>query len=131
LLSDYRYIAYLLDYLGTPDGIRELSRFSEIAPVAIHRDIALRLLDLDVKLPDLDQSRYESSVISLLLDETAPAWKRGNAALVLGRRGSQAALEPLRKIVLEPASTEQLQMLHNEAASSLESLEHRVESPYK
>jgi hypothetical protein len=131
LLSDYRYIAYLLDYLGTPDGIRELSRFSEIAPVAIHRDIALRLLDLDVKLPDLDQSRYESSVISLLLDETAPAWKRGNAALVLGRRGSQAALEPLRKIVLEPASTEQFQMLHNEAASSLESLEHRVESSYK
>lgn len=119
LLSDYRYIDYLLDYLGTPDGITELSTFSEIAPLAIQRDIAVKLLDLD-------QSRYESSVISLLLDETAPAWKRGNAALVLGRQGSQAALEPLRKIVLEPTRTEQLQMMHNEAVSSLESLEHRV-----
>jgi hypothetical protein len=131
LLSDCRYIDYSLDYLGTPDGIRELSRFSEIAPVAIQRDIAVRLLDFDVNLLDHDQTRYESSVISLLLDETAPTWKRGNAALVLGRRASQAALEPLRKIVLEPAKTEQLQMLHNEAASSLESLEHRVESPNK
>jgi hypothetical protein len=124
LLSDYTYIAYLLDYLGTADGIRELSRFSEIVPVAIQRDIAVRLLDVD-------QSRYESTVISLLVDETAPAWKRGNAALVLGRRGSQAALEPLQKISSEPAKTEQLQMLHNEAASSLESLEHRVESRNK
>lgn len=122
LLSDYRYIEYLVDFLGTADGITELSRFSEIAPVAIQRDIAVKLLDLE-------QSGYESSVISLLLDETAPAWKRGNAALVLGRRGSQAALDPMRKIVLEPASTEQLQMLHNEAASSLESLEHRERSP--
>lgn len=124
LLSDYRYIAYLLDYLGTPDGISELSRFSVIAPVAIQRDIAVRLLDLD-------QSRYESHVISLLQDETAPAWKRQAAALVLGRRGSQAALEPLRKIALEPARTEQLQILRNEAASSLQSLEHRVESSNK
>jgi hypothetical protein len=118
LLSDYVYIDYLLDYLGTPDGITELSRLSSIAPVAIQRDIAVKLLDLE-------QNGYESSVISLLLDETAPAWKRGNAALVLGRRGTRAALDPMRKIVLEPASTEQLQMLHNEAASSLESLEHR------
>ena len=117
--------------MGTPDGITELSIFSEIAPVAIQRDIAVKLLDSDVKLLGLDQSKHESSVISLLLDETAPAWKRGNAAVVLGRRGSQSALEPLRKIVLESARTEQLQMLHNEAASSLESLEHRLESPNK
>jgi hypothetical protein len=122
LLSDYRYIEYLLDYLETPDGLDELSRFSEIAPLAVQRDIAVKLLDLD-------ESRYESSVISLLLDETAPEWKRGNAALALGRKGTPAALEPLRQVVREPAVTEQRKMLHNEARSSLESLDRRVGSP--
>jgi hypothetical protein len=124
LLSDYRYIDYLLNYLGTPEGITDLSHLSEIAPVAIQRDIAVRLLDLG-------QSAYESSVISLLLDDTAPAWKRGNAALVLGRHGTHAALDPLLRVVAEPAGTELLQMLHNEAASSLESCERRVGSAHK
>ena len=124
LLSDYAYIDYLLDYLGTRDAIVELSRFSEIAPIAIQRDIALKLLNLD-------QSGYESVVISLLLDQTAPAWKRENATLVLGRHGTSVALNPLLRVVAEPAGTEQLKMLHNEAAASLESLEHRVESPDK
>lgn len=124
LLSDYRYIDYLLDYLGPPNGIAELSRFSETAPVAIQRDIAVRLFDLD-------QSGYESSVISLLLDVTAPAWKRGNAALALGSHGTDAALNPLRQVALEPAGTEQLKMLHHEAASSLESIAHRAGLPDK
>jgi hypothetical protein len=124
LCSDYRYIDYLLDYLGTPDGITELSHLSEIAPVAIERDIAVSLLDFD-------QSKYESSVISLLLDEMAPAWKRGNAALALGRHGTHAAVDPLLRVVTKPVETEQLKMLHNEAVSSLESLEHRVGSPDK
>ena len=124
LLSDYTYIDYLLDYLGTPDGISELSHLSEIAPVATQRDIAVKLLDLD-------QSAYESAVISLLLDETAPAWKRGNAALVLGRRGTHAASDPLWRVIAEPTGTEQLKMLHDEAASSLESLNHRVGSADK
>jgi hypothetical protein len=124
LLSDYRYIDYLLDYLETPDGLAELSRFSEIAPLAVQRDIAVKLLDHD-------ERRNESSVISLLLDETAPAWKRGNAALALGRKGTPAALDPLRKVVREPAVTEQREMLRNEAASSLQSLESRMGSPVK
>lgn len=124
LLSDYRYIDYLLDYLETPDGLAELSRFSELAPLAVQRDIAVKLLDFD-------ETRYESSVISLLLDETAPEWKRGNAALALGRKGTPAALEPLRQVVREPAVTEQRKMLLNEAASSLQSLESRTGSPVK
>ena len=121
LRSDIVYIDYLLDYLGTSDGIEELSRFAETAPMAIQRDIAVILLDHD-------QSGDESSVISLLLDESAPAWKRGNAALALGRHGTYAALDSLQKVAAERAGTEQLKMLHNEAASSLESLEHRIES---
>jgi hypothetical protein len=124
LLSDYRYIDYLLDYLETPGGLAELSRFAEIAPLAVQRDIAVKLLDLG-------ESKYESSVISLLLDETAAAWKRGNAALLLGRKGTTAALEPLRQVVREPAMTEPRKMLLNEATSSLESLKRRMGSPVK
>jgi len=124
LLSDYSYVDYLLDYLGTSDGIAELSHLSEIASLAIQRDIAVRLLDLD-------QREYESSVITLLADETAPVWKRGNAALVLGRHGTQASLDPLRRVVADLAGTEQLKMLHNESASAIESLENRLGSPEK
>ena len=119
--SDIAYIDYLLDYLGTSDGIAELSRLSDAAPLAIQRDIAVKLLDYGL-------SEYESSVISLLLDVTAPAWKRGNAALVLGRHGTHAALDPLRQVVLEPAGIDQLKMLQNEAESSLASLNHRLGS---
>jgi len=119
--SDIEYINYLLDYLGTSDGLPELSRLSDKAPLAIQRDISVILLDHD-------RSEYESSVISLLLDESAPEWKRENAAEVLGTNGTRAALNPLRRVVLEPDGTEQLKMLHNEAESSLKSLEHRVGS---
>jgi hypothetical protein len=121
LLSDIECIDYLLDYVGTSDGIAELSRLSHTAPLAIQRDIAVTLLNHD-------QSQYESTVISLLLDESAPAWKRGNAALALGRHGTHSALDPLQRVVLEPAGTEQLKMLHNEAESSLDSLKHKLES---
>ena len=126
LLSDYRYIDYMVDYLGTIDGIAELSRFLETAPIAIQRDIAIRLLDLEERRGSLDQSRYQSFVIDLMLDKSAPAWKRENAARALGRHGSQAALDPLREVASEPAGTEELKMLHNEAASALTSLMHRV-----
>jgi hypothetical protein len=120
-LSDLEYIDYLLDYMGTPDGIAELSRLSDTVPLAIQQDIAVTLLDHD-------QSQNESTVISLLLDPSALAWKRENAALALGRHGTHAALDPLLRVVLEPAGTEQLKMLHNAAESSLDSLKHRVGS---
>ena len=119
LCSDIEYIEYLMDYLGTSDGIAELSRLSHTAPLAIQRDIAVRLLEYD-------PGQYEPSVISLLLDDSAPAWKRGNAALALGRDGTPAALYPLQRVVLEPAGTGQLKMLHNEAESSLGSLKRRA-----
>jgi hypothetical protein len=124
LCSDIEYINYLMDYLGTSDGIAELSRLSQTAPLAIQQDVAVKLLDYD-------PSKYEPSVISLLLDHSAPAWKRGNAALALGRNGTGAALDPLQRVVLEPAGKEQLKMLRNEAESSLASLRRRVESPDK
>lgn len=119
LRSDIEYIEYLMDYLGTSDGIAELSRLSHTAPLAIQRDIAVKLLAYD-------PSKYEPSVISLLLDDSAPVWKRGNAALALGRDGTSAALDPLQRVVLEPAGTEQLKMLRNEAESSLGSLKRRA-----
>jgi len=119
LPSDIEYIDYVLDYLGTSDGIAELTRLSDTAPLAIQRDIAVKLLDHN-------QIEYESSVISLLLDESAPPWKRGNAALVLGRHGSHAALDPLLRVVSGPAETDQMMMFHNEAGSSLVSLKHRL-----
>ena len=122
LCSDIVYINYLLDYLGTSDGIQELSHLSNRAPLAIQQDISVTLLDHD-------RAEYESTVISLLLDESAPAWKRENAAEALGTHGTRAALNPLQRVVSEPAGPEQLKMLHNETESSLKSLEHRVGSP--
>jgi len=131
LLSDYRYIDYLFDYLGHVDGAVEMSRFLETVPIAIQRDIAIKLIDIEDKPAGFDQSGYESLVIALALDESAPPWKRGNAALALGRHGSQAALAPLLQLASEPARTEELKMLHNEAVSSLSSLKARVIPPDK
>lgn len=121
LLSDIGYINYVLGYLGLSDGAAELSRFSGSAPVAIQRDIAVMLFFRD-------HTEYEPTVISLLLDESASAWKRANAARALGRHGDSAALEPLESVVSQPAGTERLKSLHDDAESSLESLRHRLAS---
>jgi hypothetical protein len=124
LLSDIQYIDYLLDYMGRPSGVAELSRFSDSVPVALQQDIAILLFDND-------QREYESQMISLLLDPTTPAGKRENAALALGWHGSETALEPLRKTASEPAGTDQQKQLRNAAESALRSLQQRLNSPQK
>lgn len=121
LLSDQQYIYHLLEYLGPADGFAELSRFSNLAPLAIQRDIAVTLLGQE-------HQEFQPMVISLLLDQSAPASKRWNAALSLGNNGSQEALEPLRRVIQQPAGTDQLNMLHDEAEYSLKLLEQKLES---
>ena len=118
--ADLRYIDYLFDLLGTPAGIAELSRFSRGVPVAVQRDIAVALLFHG-------QPDAEPVVISLLLDTSAPTWKRGNAAGALGEHGTEAALGPLQQIASQPAATDDLESLRGTARSSLDRLEHRLQ----
>jgi hypothetical protein len=112
-------IEYLLDWLGAEDGIIELSEFSKSAPEIVQRDIAVALLSRKLQ-------SYEPVVISLMLDSSAPCWKRENAALALGRNGTDAALAPLRQIAAQPATTQDLQILRHAATESLQSIEHRL-----
>ncbi len=83
--TDLSDIGYLFDLLGVPTGIAELSRFSQGVPLAVQRDISVALLFHG-------QPNAEPMVISLLLDMSAPPWKRGNAAGALGEYGTAAAL---------------------------------------
>lgn len=119
LLSDIEYINLLLDYLGKSDGTTELSRLYGTAPSPICQDIAVMLFDRG-------QQEYESAVISFLLEQSLPAWRRWNAALALGRHGSRAALDPLRLVVSEAAQTEQQKQLRSYAQSSFELLQRRL-----
>jgi hypothetical protein len=119
LLPDTAYVNLLLEYLGKSEGVAELSRFSETAPTSASRDIAVMLFDRG-------QCKYEPQVISVLLDQSIPPWKRGNAAVALGWYGSQAALDPLKWVVSQPATTEDQKQLRSEAQSSVRSLKQRL-----
>jgi hypothetical protein len=111
----------LADVLGiqASDGIAELSRFSKSSPPPVQRDIAVDLVSRGLK-------SYEREVISLLLDSSVPFWKRENAALALGRCGTDASVAALRTISMQPATTQESEELRGVAKESLESLEHRV-----
>jgi hypothetical protein len=117
--ADLGYMGYLFDLLGVPTGIAELSRFSQGVPLAVQRDISVALLSHD-------QANAEPIVISLLLDMSAPPWKRENAAGALGEYGTAAALAPLQQIASQPAATGDLKSLRLGARSSLDRLEHRL-----
>lgn len=112
-------IGHLFDWLGAQDGIAELSRFSKSAPRTVQRNVAVALLSRGLQ-------SYEPAVIALLLDSSAPGWKRENAALALGRSGTEAAVAPLRQIAIQPATTQELESLREVANESLHSLEHRL-----
>jgi hypothetical protein len=118
--GDLSDIGYLLDLLGSREGITELSRFSPGAPLPVQRDIAVALLSHD-------QQNSEPIVTSLLLDSSAPSWKRENAAEALGEHGTEAAFGPLQKISLQPTATDDLKALRLSAHSSLQRLEQRLQ----
>jgi hypothetical protein len=117
--SDISDIGRILDLLGIREGIAELSRFSQHVPLSIQRDIAVALLAHD-------QVDYEPLAISLLMDASALAWKRANAAGALGEHGTERALPYLRQVASEPATTDDLKSLNVWALSASQRLERRL-----
>jgi hypothetical protein len=119
--SDVSDINRILDLLGTREGIAELSRFSQGLPRSIQCDIAVALLLHD-------QLDSEPLAISLLLNTSAPSWKRANAADALGEHGTERGLRHLQRIASQPAPTDDLKSLHVHALSSFHRLERRLSS---
>jgi hypothetical protein len=117
--NDVTDINRIFDLLGSPEGIAELSRFSKSVPLPIQRDIAVALLAHD-------QLDYEPLAISLLIDASALAGKRANAAGALGEHGTERALPYLRQVATEPATTDDLKSLHIWALSASQRLERRL-----
>jgi hypothetical protein len=117
--NDLSDIDRILDLLGIREGIAELSRLSKSAPLPIQRDIAVALLAHG-------QLDYEHLAISLLMDASALAWKRANAAGALGEHGTERALPYLRQVASEPATTDDLKSLHVWALSACQRLERRL-----
>lgn len=117
--DDVSDINRIFDLLGNAEGIAELSRYSKNIPLPIQRDIAVALLAHA-------QVDYEPLAISLLLDASAQAWKRANAAGALGEHGTERALPYLRHVALEPAITDDLKSLHVWALSASQRLERRL-----
>src|SRR5215469_14935243 len=89
--KDISDIDRILDLRGKTEGIAELSRFSTTVALPIQRDIAVALVAHD-------QLEYEPLAISLLIDNSALAWKRQNAAGALGRHGTERSLPYLWKV---------------------------------
>jgi hypothetical protein len=117
--NDVSDIDRIFDLLGNAEGIAELSRFSKSVPLPIQRDIAVSLLAQD-------QVDYEPLAISLLIDASALAWKRANAAGALGEHGTEHALPYLRQVASEPATTDDLKSLHLWALSASQRLERHL-----
>jgi hypothetical protein len=120
-LRDIEYIQRIFELLGSEEAVRELRTFSPRAPLAIQRDIAVSLLDNG-------QLDCEPLVISLLMDTSAPEWKRHNAAYVLGDHGTQRAVPYLRQIAAQPATNDDLKVLRNWTLDALRRLECRLEN---
>ena len=117
--NDVTDIERIFDLLGNAEGIAELSRFSKSVPFPIQRDIAVALVAHD-------QLEYESLAISLLIDASALAWKRENAASALGQHGTERALPYLRQVASAPATTDDLKSLHVWALEACHRLERRL-----
>jgi hypothetical protein len=118
--TNLSYMDYLIDFLGTQDGIVELSRLSSSVPTATQRDIAVAVLLRG--RPDM-----QSEVISLLLDTSAPSWKRENAASALGEHGTDAAVRPLQDIASQPDTS--LRRWALEALSKIAARDQAAEGP--
>jgi hypothetical protein len=118
---DVYYVGWVFDLLGSAEAVHELRTLSPRAPLAIQRDIAVALLDNG-------QLDCEPIVISLLLDSSAPEWKRHNAAYVLGDRGTQRALPYLLQIAAQPATSDDLKVLRRWTLDSIRRLECRIEN---
>lgn len=117
--NDVSDIDRILDVLGNVEGIGELAKFSKTVPPPIECDIALALLKHD-------QLEYEPVAISLLIDASAPAWKRANAANALGEHGTEHALPYLRQVTSEAATTDDLKSLHLTARQATHRLQNRL-----
>jgi len=117
--NDGSDIDRIFDLLGAREGIAELTRFSERAPFPVQRDIAVALLSHD----QLDR---EPLVISLLMDTSALAWKRSNAAEALGAHGTERGLSYLRAVAGTPITTDDLSSLRLHAMDSLKRLKRRL-----
>lgn len=117
--TDIGDIERVFDLLGDSQASAELSTFSRTIPLPIQRDIAVALIEHD-------QLESEPLAISLLIDTSAPPWKRENAASALGRHGSERALPSLRHVAFEPAATDDLKSLHLWALEACQRLEHRL-----
>ncbi len=61
----------------------------------------------------------QPAVIALMLDASAPTWKRENAAYVLADHGTAAALEPLAQMAAQSAPANEPEPFNLTAASSL------------
>jgi hypothetical protein len=116
---DIYYIQWIFDLLGSEETVRELRALSPRAPLPIQRDIAVSLLANG-------QPDSEPVVISLLMDASAPEWKRHNAAGVLGEHGTQRALPYLRQIAAQPVTTDDSKVLRNWTVDALRRLECRL-----
>lgn len=119
--TDLTYIDYLFGYLGTPDGIDELSKLSSRVSLALQRDLAVAILSKD-------HTTVEPVVIALLLDKSAPTWKRENAAGALGEHGTKAALAPLQEIASDAHLTNDQESLKIWAVESLSRAKARLSS---
>ncbi len=117
--KDVSDIERIIDLLGKVEGIAELSWFSKSVALPIQRDIAVALVAHD-------QLEYEPLAISLLIDASALAWKRENAASALGRHGTERALPYLRQVASAPATTDDLKSLHVWALSASQRLERHL-----
>lgn len=115
-----RTFSRIFDLLGNAEGIAELSKFSKSLSPPIQRDSAVALVAQD-------QLEYEPLAISLLMDASAPGWKRANAASALGEHGTEHTLPYLRQVASEPATTDDLKQLHLWALSASQRLERRLQ----
>jgi hypothetical protein len=117
--SDLSYIDYLMGYLGPDEGIAEFMRLSSRVSVPLQRDLAVAML-LKGRLS------LEPVVISLLLDTSAPLWKRQNAAGALGEHGTRAALAPLQENASDHPPADGQESLQLWAAESLSKVKARL-----
>lgn len=117
--QDLSDIDYLFDLLGERGGASELAEFSRSQTSAVQRDIAVALLNHG-------SEESEPWVISLLLDSSAPLWKRENASIALGLKGTVAAIAPLQRIAQQPVDTQELKSLRLSAEEAVARLKRRL-----
>lgn len=120
--ADLTYIDYLVGYVGTQDEIAELSKLSLRVPIGLQRDIAVAILSRG-------QPSVEPVVIALLMDKSAPTWKRENAAGALGEHGTEAALAPLQEIAAQPNTAGEQGTLRLWAVEALDKIRSRLHEP--